>query len=254
MYLRFVRLIVREGAEAKFAEFYRNRVLPALSATAGCRFAGLLTPWRAGDAHRSLTIWDSPEQALAYEQGGLYPLLLSEAEPLLSKRTEWRVRLGKDPLATIDPLNRVIPSEGYLVDAGDPEAGLATGGESIFVRILSVRVDLDRIREFVQLYTKLVIPAVQMQPGCRGVLLAEGAEHPDGILSISLWDREEDAVRYETSGQPERLTEQLKPMFSPIYDWCLTLTEGRDPRDSAPRVETYHLVPARRAGPTDSSA
>lgn len=247
MYLRFVRLIVREGAEAKFAEFYRERVLPALRSTDGCRFAGLLTPWRAGDAHRSLTIWDSPEQALAYEAGALYPLLLREAEPLLSKRTEWRVRLGKDPLATIDPLNRVIPSEGYLVDAGDTGDGLG-GGESLFVRILSVKVDRDRAREFVELYSSVVIPALQCQAGCRGVLLAEGREQPDGILSISLWDREEDAVRYESSGQPERLTEQLKPMFSPIYDWRLTLADGRDPRDSAPRVETYHLVPAQHPG------
>ena len=102
MYLRFVRLILRESVEAKFAEFYRARVIPALEATDGCLFAGLLTPWR-GEAHQSLTLWESPEQARAYEASPLYQRLLREAEPFLSKKTEWRVRLGKDPLATIDP-------------------------------------------------------------------------------------------------------------------------------------------------------
>lgn len=245
MYLRFVRLIVREGAEAKFADFYRDRVIPALEKTDGCRFAGLLTPWRGGDAHRSLTIWDSATHAEDYEASGLYARLLREAEPLLSRRTEWRVRLGKDPLATIDPANRVIPSDGYLVEAGDSGEGIPASERSLFVRIVSVRVDRDRAKEFLEIYRHQVIPALQRQPGCRGVLLAEGAEHPDGILSISLWDREEDAVRYESSGEPERLTERLKSTFSPIYDWRVTLVEGRDPRDSAPRVATYHLVQGR---------
>ncbi len=252
MYLRFVRLIVREGAEAKLAEFYRERVIPALRATDGCRFAGLLAPWR-GDAHRSLTIWETPGQALAYEESGLYQSLLRGAEPFLSGATEWRFRLAKDPLATIDPANREIPAEGYRVEAGEAAADLPLTGGSVFVRILSVRVEPERLSEFVELYSQHVIPAVQRQQGCRGVLLAEGAERPDGVLSISLWDREEDAVRYESSGEPERLTGKLKATFSALYDWKLTLLEGRDPRADAPKVASYHLVQGQRLDPNDKS-
>lgn len=241
MYLRFVRLLVREGAEAKFDEFYRERVIPALRTTPGCRFAGLLTPWHGEEAHQSLTIWDSPEQAAAYEAGPLFQQLSHESEPLLSARAEWRVRLGTDPLATIDPANRVIPSTGYVVDGGGG-AGLPRGGRPVFVRIVSVRVAPERRREFLDLYAQHAVPALRQRPGCRGVFLAEGAEHPDGFLSISLWDREEDAVRYEASGEPERLTERLKATFSRLYDWRLTLGAGGDPRAAAPEVTSYHLV------------
>ncbi len=241
MYLRFVRLLVREGAEARFDEFYRQRVIPALRETPGCRFAGLLAPWHGGDAYQSLTIWDSPEQAADYEDGPLFQTLSRESEPMLSARAEWRVRLSRDPQATLDPANRVIPSTGYVVEGGSG-AGLPNKGRQLFVRILAVRIAPGRLRDFVDLYTQHVIPALRERHGCRGVILAEGAEHPDGILSITLWDREEDAVRYEASGEPERLTARLQATFSRLYDWGLTLNPAREPRAATPEVTTYHLV------------
>lgn len=249
MFLRFVRLMVREGAEARLAQVYRERIIPALRATDGCRFAGLLAPWRGGDAHRSLTLWETPQQALAYEESGRYQSLLQEVEPLLSGRTEWRVRLTQSADTTAGPARLEIPAEGYDFAGEAPAADGAAGGGSLFVRILSVRVDPERLPEFVALYTEHVIPAVRRQPGSRGVLLAEGEGWSDRVLSISFWDREEDAVRYESSGEPERLTGKLKATFSPIYDWKLTLVEGRDPRAEAPKVATYHLVQGQRLDP-----
>ena len=98
MFLRIIRLRVREADEAAFTRFYEDRVMPALEATAGCLYAGLLAPWRGGEAHQSLTIWDSAESARAYEEKGFYHQLLKEASPFLSERTEWRFRLATDPL------------------------------------------------------------------------------------------------------------------------------------------------------------
>ena len=66
MHLRILRLSVREGQEAAFTRFYQERVIPALAATEGCLYAGLLAPWR-GEAHQSLTIWASAEHVAAYE-------------------------------------------------------------------------------------------------------------------------------------------------------------------------------------------
>lgn len=241
MYLRFVRLLVREGADAQFVAFYRDRVIPALRAVDGCRFAGLLTPWRGGDAHQSLSIWDTPEHADAYERGPLFERLSREAEPLLSARAEWRVRLARDPEATIDPAQRVVPSTGYVIE-GSGSAGLPAGGQPVFVRIVSVRIDPQQRQEFEELYRHEVIPALQECHGCRGVLLAEGTVQANEILSISLWDREEDAVRYEMSGEAERLTGRLKATFSRLYDWRLTLGGQRDAGAAALEVTTYHLV------------
>src|SRR4051812_32317313 len=112
MYLRFLRLRVREGQEGAFTRFYQESVIPALANTPGCLFAGLLAPWRS-ETHQSLTIWESAEQATQYEESGLFPRLLAEASPMLSDTAEWRVRLSRDPSETIDPSRREPPSEGY---------------------------------------------------------------------------------------------------------------------------------------------
>ena len=228
MFLRIIRLRVREADEAAFTRFYEERVMPALDSTAGCLYAGLLAPWRGGEAHQSLTIWDSAESARAYEEKGLYHQLLKEASPFLSERTEWRFRLATDPLETSDPSRREIPSAGYNVDAASAGETLESDKRSSFVRIVSLRVDPDHLSDFIAIYREKVIPALRAVPGCRGVFLAEGAHDPNGVLSITLWNREEDAVRYEMSGLSEQLTGHLRSTISPAYDWRLTLDGDGD--------------------------
>jgi heme-degrading monooxygenase HmoA len=244
MYLRLVRLQLREGAEAKFVAFYRERVIPALEQTAGCLYAGLLGPWRGND-HQSLTIWRSAREAEAYEASGLYHRLLRESERMLAATTRWRVRTAKDPLETIDGDRREIPPEGYRVEIGDAAKALESDNP-VYVRIVSLRVAPDRHDEFVDRYRERVMPAVERLDGCRGVLLAEGAEDPGSILSISFWAREEDAVRYELSGEFERLTAELQDTFSPVYTWQVVLGAGADRRKQAPKVSGYHVVQGRK--------
>ena len=260
MFLRIIRLRVREADEAAFTRFYENRVMPALEAISGCLYAGLLAPWRGGDAHQSLTIWDSPESARDYEEKGLYHQLLREAAPFLSERTEWRVRLATDPLETSDPGQREIASAGYNVDAKSGGETLESDKRSSFVRIVSLRVDPDHLDEFVAIYREKVIPALHAVPGCRGVFFAEGAHDPNGVLSITLWNREEDAVRYEMSGLSDKLTAHLRNTISPAYDWHLTLDGAGSGgatgagTASALDVSSYQLVRGRRLDPEASGS
>jgi heme-degrading monooxygenase HmoA len=249
MFVRFVRLRVRAGEEARFSEWYRARVIPALSEMQGCIYAGLLTPWR-GEDHRSLTIWRNPGAASAYERTGLYHQLLVEAEPMLSSRTEWRVRLGRESAELEDAESREIPPEGFVIDAGDGAANrLGKAFDTAFVRIVSIRVDPDHIGEFVTSWSNRILPALQAQEGFRGGLLAENVDADGSCLSISIWDREEDAARYEMSGAFGQLTDEVKDTFSPVYTWQMTLGAGRDPRDQAPRVSSYQLVLGKRLAP-----
>jgi heme-degrading monooxygenase HmoA len=243
MYLRFIRLHLREGSEPAFRKFYAERVQPALATTPGCLFAGLLAPWR-GEEHRSLTLWRSAEDAAAYENGGLYHQLLRECEPLLSSRTVWRARLVDERSGEGPVLQREIPPEGYALEAGEP-TGLERSARSLFVRIVEVSAASERHAEFVELYRAKVLPALQSFNGCLGAFLAEGARNPNELLSISVWDREESATRYEMSGEFQRLTAAVQSTISPLRQWQLTLREGGEIR-SSPEVETYHLVHGRR--------
>lgn len=248
MFVRFVRLRIRQGQEGAFAEWYGSRVIPALSATQGCVFAGLLTPWRSED-HRSLTIWRSTGAAAAYERSGLYHELLREAEPMLAGGTEWKVRLGKESGGLTDAEIREIPPEGFVIDAGDGAAGrIGKAFDTAFVRFVSIRIDPDRIGEFVSAYSNRILPTLNTQPGFRGGLLAEESSDDGAFLSITLWEREEDAARYEMSGSFAQLVDDVKDTFSPIYAWQSALAGPRDsdPRLGAPRVSSYQLVMGKR--------
>ena len=248
MYLRFIQLHLRDGQEADFARFYQERVIPALAATPGCLFAGLLAPWR-GTAHQSLTIWDAAGRAADYEESGLYDRLLAESTPMLASRAEWRMRLARDPEETLDPSRLQPPSEGYHIETPEGTAALDQGNRPPFVRIVLVRVGLDRIAEFVRIYRDEVIPALKAVPGCRGAFLAEGTSRPMEVLSITLWDREEDSVRYEMSGEVERLTGRLAGTFAPVFGWGARL-EGAGGAGK-PEVSSYEMVRGQRLGPLD---
>lgn len=250
MYLRFIRLVVREGSEAAFQTFYRERIIPALTAVPGCVFAGLLTPWRS-DEHRSLTLWRSADAALAYEKSGLYHQLLGESMPYLSSRTVWRARLADDPLETLapgaDPANqREIPPEGYELAGADAEEKLGAAPRSVFVRVVAVQLATERREEFLARFRSLVIPALHATPGCLGALLAEGVRDRNEALSITLWDCETSATRYEMSGEFERLSRLVESTYAPMTHWQLVLGEGGIERRRAPEIGTYQLVLGRR--------
>jgi len=254
MFVRFVRLRVREGRESAFADWYRARVIPALSAMQGCVFAGLLTPWRS-EEHRSLTIWRTTSAAAAYERGGLYRELLREAAPMLVAGTEWTAPPDQPDAGQTDAEIREIPPEGFVIDAGDgAPVRLGKEFDTAFVRIVAVRLDPDRIGEFVTAYSNRILPTLRAQKGFRGGFLAEDREEEGDCLSITLWEREEDATRYEMSGAFAQLTEEVMDTFSPIYTWQKPRTsskEDRDPRLDAPRVSSYLLVMGKRLGEDD---
>lgn len=254
MHLRFVRLVVREGAEAEFQSFYRSRVIPTLEGLPGCLFAALLTPWRS-EAHRSLTLWRSADDARAYETSGLYQMLLRESTPYLTSRTVWRARLAeepRDPLATLPPTavapsaTQEIPPERYelLGDGGSEK--LARLPPSAYVRVVAVKISPERRAEFESLYRELVLPALRDSAGCLGAFLAEASRDPNEALSITLWDREESATRYEMSGRFERLVRQVESTLSSLSQWRFALGEGGEERRREADVATYHLVHARR--------
>ena len=245
IYARFLRLQLRPGAEGAFSAFYRDRVIPSLAEVPGCLYAGLLSPWR-GEDHRSFTLWRSAEDAHAYEESGLYHALLRESEPMLSSRTAWRVRLSDESGETTAIELREIPAEGFVVESEESTRGLAGGSPRVFVRIVSIQTRPDRLQEFVALYREQVIPVLLARPGNRGAFLAEGAGDSSELLSISLWEREEDAVRYELSGEFDRLTRRLQSSFAPRVGWRLTLGEGEPERRTAPRVTSFQLAHGRR--------
>lgn len=249
MYMRFVHLKVREGKIKELSAFFEERVIPVLHATEGCLYASLLRP--SGDDLEcvSMTMWQSRELAEAYESSGTYDQLLDESDDFLAEVSTGRVRSAADASGEI----RVLQDpeiEGYPVEvAALGEVVDAVGPHQFFVRIVAARIDANRFDELKKRYDDEVKPALMETKGCRGVFLVENVRRRSRVLSVTVWDSEEDAIRYELSGSFDKLTAKISEFFSGFYQWKLSL--GPDPaRDEVTAkdldVRRFRVVTGRR--------
>jgi heme-degrading monooxygenase HmoA len=249
MYMRFVRLIVKEGRLNDFRKFYETRVIHALQETKGCLFASLLQP--SGEDHEcvSLTLWSSQKRAEEYEHSGLYDQLLDDSDEFLAEAAEWRAQLAGDPGGDFPRLQEpdveafpveIVAESGEIDDTDLPH---------LFLRIVAVRVDPGRFGELREAYNSEVVPALLETPGCVAVFLVEGMSVHSRALSVTVWDSEEKAVRYEMSGAFDRLASKLSEYFSGLYQWKLSLVPSAE-RDEVTGqdldVSGYRIVTGRR--------
>jgi heme-degrading monooxygenase HmoA len=223
MFMRFVHLKVKKDRLADFARFYEARIIPALEGTPGCLYASLLQPTAGDDECISMTTWRSADAAIAYEKSGLYDELLDESDEYMVDAAEWKVRLveerGSEPPALHDPDVESYPVEvaavGEVVDA--------TGPQRFFVRIVSARIEPGRFGELKERYDREIKPVLMETKGCRAVFLVESVKARSRVLSVTVWDSEEDAIRYELSGAFDKLIGRISEFFSGLYQWRLSL-------------------------------
>jgi heme-degrading monooxygenase HmoA len=250
MHLRFVRLQVRKGRFQELREFYDERVIPALHETRGCLFASLLQPTDESDECLSVTLWSSQERAEAYEASGLYDKLLDESDDYLAEAVQWQVRLAGDPGVEKvqhlqDPEVETMPVE-VLAQSGPAEE---EAPPRLFVRIVAARVAAGRFGDLKERYDRVVVPRLLETPGCRAVFLVEGMQARSRALSVTVWENEEAAIRYEMSGLFDELTAELSEFFSGLYQWKLSLGPETDRETVSGRdldVEGYQVVTGRR--------
>lgn len=249
MYMRFVRLTIRDGRFTDLRGYYESRVIPALQDIRGCLFASLLQPTEGENECVSLTLWSSQRRAEEYESSGLYDELLDESDDFLAEASEWRVQLAGDPGGE-GPRLQEPEVEAFPVEIA-AESGEIDDSElpHLFLRIVAVRVDPGRFEELRERYNEEVVPALLATPGCLAVFLVEGISVHSRALSVTVWDSEEKAVRYEMSGSFDKLTTRLSEFFSGLYQWKLSLVASAD-RDQVTGqdldVSSYRIVTGRR--------
>jgi heme-degrading monooxygenase HmoA len=248
MHLRFVRLKIREDRVWDAKTFYEQRVLTRLDRIDGCLFASLLQGTVHGDEYISMTVWTSAETAKIYEDSGEFDRLLDESEELLSDAEEWVTDLpGAGNAVVFSDLEPTVETWNVAGRPADDVLEQVEEGR-IYVRMVAVKLRRGAFSEFERRFEAEVRPALAKTPGCLGVFLVAGAGDDTRALSVTMWSREEDAVRYGLSGEFERLTARLKDTFSDLYQWNLALsgdpisTSTEDKLD----IEGYHLVVGRK--------
>lgn len=224
MFMRLVQVRIRPESRADFQRLYEEVIMPNLQATPGCLYAGLVQSIRRDDEGVSLTLWDSPQHADAYEKSGVFARMIEKSKPFFSDSSEWRVQLTKDLQLVYAPVAQepVVRSYSHAPGAGTgpPGPGYAS---FLYLRMVSMRVQPEKREEFRSIFENDVLPQLRSAAGCLYVYLVENVEQKDEWLSISIWGSKEDADHYEQSGVFGRLRAKLEPTFSPLFQWKVGL-------------------------------
>ena len=177
-----------------------------------------------GDDYISMTVWTSARRQRRYEHGGVFDRLLDESDELLQEAEEWVTDLpGAGDAVVFSGIEPEVETWD-VAGAADEEVLERVGQGQVFVRMVAVRLRRGAFAEFERKVRRRSPSGAGSTPGCLGAFLVAGAGDQTRILSVTMWAREEDAVRYGLSGEFERLTLRLKDTFSDLYQWNIALS------------------------------
>ncbi len=243
MFLRLVHFKLNAGDLSGFREHYESRVIPTLENTAGCRYAGFMQSAHHAENCISLTLWDSNDNAKAYESSGVYSKLLDGSRPFLSESSEYKVQLSADMTLEYVPVPQVPVVEAYSLAA--TSATLSNDQQkrgALWLRIVSLKIRPGKLEEFKHLYSERVVPALRQVKGCRYIYLTEGVKKQNEIISVTSWDSKEDAEQYERSGLFDKLLESMKHTLSELYQWKRSLGQEMTGTATSEDVTVEHYT------------
>lgn len=230
MFMRFVQLGIKSEASEAFERFYEHRVAPALLSEDGCVFARLIKSTEDDTDFISFTLWASPEAAAEYEESGRYKSLVSENQPFQEDSTEWKIQLTPENTLEYLPVQEDPEVRAMPVVAGSSESDMPDKIDChTYIRILNAKVNPDQFDELSALYNDELVPQLLGIPGCRAAYLIGMQERSEG-LSITIWDSQEAAREYESSGKFAELLGRAAPYLSAMYQWKMTLDPSKRDR------------------------
>ncbi len=250
MFMRFLHLKINPEFLQLLFPFYNRMVIPAMQEAEGCLFAGLIQHNRSTSECVSITLWQTKDQAEAYEDSDAYTKLMQQIDPYLSQSTEWKIQLSEDLELQYEPDGNAPVSEEYKVIAQkDMDDSLRESFTPFYVRLVSIRLQKDKIDEFREIYSGEIVPALQNTQGCRYIYLSENLRRENEIISITVWDSKESADQYEESGLFKELIRKVEHTFSQFYRWKMSLesdVKGKVRTNDDLQVTSYGLVSGKR--------
>lgn len=250
MYMRFLHLKAKETQPDIIRSFYDSIVIPELQKINGCLFACLIQNNTISNDYISLTLWDSKKIAEDYEKSDVFLKLLSQIEPFLAESSEWKIQLSEEMQLQYKPVPEKPQIEDYTVTA---KGAIAKNIEpqkskSLYLRLVSMKLEKNKIDEFRKIYTNEVLPALQSTKGCSFAYLVESLHRQNEVISITIWENKQSADAYESSGRFNQLVEKLKPTFSKFYRWKMALEKdfsGEVKTSDDLKLTEYSMVSGR---------
>ena len=113
----------------------------------------------------------------------------------------------------------------------------------MYLRLVQAKFQPDLVAEIKYHYEKEILPVLEKTQGCLYAAVVQSTRHNDEGISLTLWTSEADAKAYERSGTFGKLLDVLRPYFSGLSEWRLTLSEDLQieytPVSSEPQVRSY---------------
>lgn len=227
MFMRLLHLSIDAEHENIVKQFYNTVVLSQLQKMDGCRMASLIKSHTDRGVFISLTLWDEKSQAEKYEKSEVYKNLTKQINQFLSESSEWKMQLSEDFKLEFKPVY-VAPIRNNYAVAVKTHHSESTPKQptGMYIRIVSVKIQPDKVDEFKNIYSKDIIPILESIKGCSFAYLTESLKNSNEFLSISLWESKAFADQYESSGKFEELIAKIKHTFSKFYLWKTEL-EGQ---------------------------
>ena len=246
MYMRLLKIQVKSDKTDILRSFYDAIVINELQKIEGCLFASLLQRNNKSNEWISLTLWDSKDNADAYQKSGLYKRLLDQAKPFLEESSEWKVQLSENLELEYLPDEEEPDLEQFTVTVHErTKQGLFKQHSKMYVRIVSHILQKNKITEFRDIYQDSIIPALRDTEGCCYAYLIESMRQDNEVISVTIWDKKENAQNYEKSGKFDELVNKLRPTFSQFYQWKMALdvnTENKVRTSDDLKIKDYQVV------------
>ncbi len=115
-YLRLLRINVTPDRAKQFRDSYRESAIPKFRSVKGCRFASLLSNLEMSSQLVSMTLWDSKQDAEAYERSSVFQDMLRDAREILGAE-RWHIALARGSKLTAAAAGS-LPTSNFQVVAG----------------------------------------------------------------------------------------------------------------------------------------
>ena len=246
MFMRFVHLSIDGEHESTFRHFYNSIVLPQLQKMDGCKMAGLIKSNADKGKFVSLTLWNEKDQAEKYEKSDVYNNLSEQVNQFLSESSEWKIQLSDDYRLEYKPATEASVKRNYAVAVSSKKTESSLKQQSgMYTRIVSAKIQPDKVQEFKTLYSEEVIPELENTKGCIFAYLIESLKEENEFLSISVWEDKSFADEYEASGKFDDLKIKVQHTFSKFYLWKMELeqeSKGKVETSEDLKIDNYTMV------------
>ncbi|OVE79516.1 hypothetical protein BVY01_02310 [bacterium I07] len=220
MFMRLVHARYQLESLEDIKSVYRSVIIPRLEQVEGCMYVGLIKNEQSPGEGLSLTLWNSKEKAIAYEESGIYEDLLEQVSPFLLEENSWKLQLSEDLTLSYEDSPKGPEVKTYQSDMSEgvqiPES--ISGGD-LLLRIITVKLQQEKINEFSRIYRSEIIPIFKQTEGCRYASFSENVIDKNEVMCLTIWDSKKALEVFESNNSFNQIMKRIEYTFSGLYHW-----------------------------------